>query len=392
MILDDIAKDKKGKGKGKVVLEKPRRSSRSTANINYLEPGDESPGPSKGNKKKEKNKSKKKDDDKKGFFYLLTLDDPSNPRKSSNTTKIKWELKHRHNMSALPLGDWRKFMAPFFLRHQADRLLLECIEENNFLSNDIRVKVNKLLRDFFDKMNVGDLQADNLNLQSFTSKTLGKKRLFSLIQNFAEFTNNNHKSFNESTIKQLIVRELTGNLKSLAINNLKRVLTIRIARQLKSRYSSLNVRWGVFRGFAQQICTYILGRRGKLASEKHEDEHEEEDEIEIEEEQDEDDVDIMTLTEFRTRLDKKAKKMKVKTGGETTLKNIIKRLTDEQLNSYLPNYLVPLTRGNGWGAMLSGDGYKNIGLAWALFHEVNGEAIEDQTHFVQHLFPTPNVL
>ena len=82
--------------------------------------------------------------------------------------------------------------------------------------------------------------------------------------------------------------------------------------------------------------------------------------------------------------------MKVRAGGETTLKNI-KRLVDEQLKSFLP-YLVLLTEGDGWGAVLSANGYENIGLAWALFHEVNGEAIDDQTQFIiQHLFPAPDV-
>ena len=139
------------------------------------------------------------------------------------------------------------------------------------------------------------------------------------------------------------------------------------------------------------ICRYILGRRGKLESEKDEDEQGGEDELELEVETEEDDV-FITLTEFHTRLDKRAAKFKWKNkGGEADLKKNIKRLTEE-LKLYLPNYLVPLTGGKGWGAELSANGYKNIGLAWALFHEVNGEAIEDQTHFVQHLFPTPNVL
>ena len=342
----------------------------------------------KGNSKKKK--SKKKGKKEKGI-YPLTLDDkPTDPRESSDTTKIKWELRRRHNMSALPLGDWRKFMSPFFLQLEADKLLMECMEEHHFASNEIRAKVNKMLRKLFAEMTNEDLGPENLTLESLnsiTSRTLGKNRLVSLIQNLAGFERIDEKCFNASQIQQQTIIELTGNLKSLAVNNLKRVLILRISRQLKSKYPNLNVRWGVFRGFAEQICTYILGKRGKLASEKHDEDNEDEEEPE-----DDEDDDILTLADFRFRLDKKAVKMRIKPGGESHLKGIIKALSEEDLKSYLPNYLVPLTRGNGWGAVLSAGGYENIGLAWGLFHEVNGEAIEDNDAFVQHLFPTPNVL
>ena len=193
-----------------------------------------------------KGNSKKKDKKEKGI-YPLTLDDkPTDPRESSDTTNMKWEFRRRYNMSALPLGGWRKLMAPFLLQLQADQLLMECIKQHHLVSNDIRGKVNRLLREIFAKINVEDLRSGNVDigLPSFTSKELGrKKRLFTLIPNLAGFERIDEKCFNSSQIKQQIVIELTGNLKSLAINNLKRVLTIRIARELKSKYPHMSVRW-----------------------------------------------------------------------------------------------------------------------------------------------------
>lgn len=188
-------------------------------------------------------------------------------------------------------------------------------------------------------------------------------------------TPDHYNKLHAASIRQQFLQSLTSNVKSLAINNFMRVLTISVQRRLDFNYG-----FNVGGGLAKLVASFVMGRKGDIVKGNEEELLEEE---EVEEEIEEEADSSKAFTDILRKRMKNASR-----GDKEVINSIIQNFQGDDClerlrKSYLPKYLVPLV--DCWRTKLSTHSYQNIGFAWRLFTDVNN------VEFVQHLFPTPSL-
>jgi hypothetical protein len=189
----------------------------------------------------------------------------------------------------------------------------------------------------------------------------------------------------KSDLENQYARDLCGNIKSIAANNLRRVLAIHVSRKLADR--GAEARPALLSALSKATACVLLGRSGKLVSECQEDGDVDGDEALDDDDQAEVNEREFTVGTFRNMIDCRVKsfKKKFKTSPNYAEQAIVEKLCSfesfEALRAvFLPAYLNPLV--NDWRNKLSKCDYANITLAWRLFADANnGE-------FTQQLVPT----
>jgi hypothetical protein len=365
-----------------------------------------------------------------------SIDKGRQKRKRSDMSKEHDELKRLHNVCSRNLGRLSKIVHPDLGEKFIDFLQVVLATEQQ-MENYMRIGANLKLRQFFAKAqdNV-DVSLDALYEQIIGVKK-GRVKLSDLVgelmkstsagssdaenkirdlitstrqsfsQSFPKLENLKERSYN-TRLNEMFgpghlwnsqsLTEITGNFKTMAIRNFKRVLKLRVSRQLSC--ANRLVRRNLLMTISDAISIGVLGRKGIISGHERpttDDQPDDEDidefadieeiEDEIEDKGGKEDFDIRKVILRRVR--SYVRKQKTRLTSEED--ELVKSVTDENVypdiqsfrKVFLPDYVLPLV--NGWQKKLSENGYHNIGIALKLFADVNKAA------FVQHLFPMPNL-
>ena len=271
--------------------------------------------------------------------------------------------------------------------------------------NELRIHVNlKLRRLFADPAVTGDSLTEIAKAVDPSSKASTLRDLIRLlVKDFqaSEIAEREYRNLGISLERDNVIQLLVGNLKTLAVMNVKRVLAIDVRRKIEAEHPAIHGKFA--RDVARLTAAMVLGRDGRTTRYTKE-EDDEDDEDDAAEETDEDDAADkddedgaaladdagstkgLTMTRYWELLGRYLGRARGTTAADAAFLAGLKAAspTIAALRAkFLPATLAPFV--DEWKQKVSAEKYANMGRVWRFFADVN------MGGFVQHLFPTPSV-
>jgi len=324
---------------------------------------------------------------------------------SDSTTRIN-DLKHLYNTATRTLGDYEKLMRPFLVQNEFPDFMYSAIRMIHQIMNEGRLRLNNVVRELvkvhfliiillfhFCVQNPEKLNENiGRSFPGFVQKHAFPSNVES--ENIDENADQLHINLRHTLLRNDLLaqyaKQITGNIYTLVNLQFFPVLKRLVSRILASQFGN-SCRPRVLSSFARIVTKFMLGRQGKPANNRNDDELAEveiivdDDPTKVQDESEIEDDELTSIEVFREKVTSLIGSLKKdKIFLKAMEKDLVKRLQsvksiEELRKIYLPEYLAPLC--DEWKRKLTENKYEKLHLVWRMFSESN------QAKYIQQSFP-----